>query len=318
MAHFNAINESRFKYSHDISYLPVHGLAGILKKEKVTMRFRYLNGKQVSFHKAMNYLYRPIEMDGMSTYQYYSGTEFILISRAQEEYFEYTEDHLFHKTEAVIHRTRQAIPTFPWNYLYSTRSFIRSILDSVDKNATDHESKQEYAFRFMLLFVPFRTRKDIQVDGSYQKAFQIAHKEGRISEEMIQVAENIQTIHNSLASGIPENSLTAKTVLLEAADFDDTKPDEDESYENILAGIGEMFSTLTAGNGLKQDSDTFDLKFGNIRTESAAVPNTDLESIIEFSNSTGKKKKTGRKTDAATYRFSQTKRKLDTLALETM
>ena len=106
MAHFNAINESRFKYSHDISYLPVHGLAGILKKEKVTMRFRYLNGKQVSFHKGVNYLYRPIKMEELPTYEYSLETEFTLISKANQDHFEYTEDHLFHKTEAVIYRKK--------------------------------------------------------------------------------------------------------------------------------------------------------------------------------------------------------------------
>jgi hypothetical protein len=37
----------------------------------------------------------------------------------------------------------------------------------------------------------------------------------QISEEMIQIAENIRTLHNSLASDIVENSLSAKTVLLD-------------------------------------------------------------------------------------------------------
>jgi hypothetical protein len=318
MAHFNAINESRFKYSHDISYLPVHGLAGILKKEKVTMRFRKIKGKQVSFHKGINYLYRPIEMEELPTYRYYSETEFKLISKANEEYFEYTEDHLFHKTEAVIYRKRNAIPIFPWNYLSSTNSFNGSILDPVDKNATDHEKKEEYAFRFLLLFIPFRTREDIQVDGSYQKALRIAHENNRISVEMIQIAENIQTIHNSLASGIPENSLTAKTVLLEAADFDNTKPKEDDSYEDLLAGIGEMFSTLTTGHGLKQDSKTFDIKFGNRQPVTTSVPTTELETIIEFTEDVGNKKKRRQNTKEGVDRFSQTKEVLNTLALTTL
>jgi hypothetical protein len=37
---------------------------------------------------------------------------------------------------------------------------------------------------------------------------------------MIQIAENIQTLHNSLLSGIPENSLSAKTFLTETTDFE--------------------------------------------------------------------------------------------------
>ena len=260
-------------------------------------------------------------MEELGTFEYYSETEFMLISKAiqaNQDHFEYKEDHLFHKTEAVIYRKRKAIPTFPWNYLCSTSSFIGSILDPVDKNATDHEKKEEYAFRFMLLFLPFRTQQDIQVDGSYQKALQIAHEEKRISEEMIQIAENIQTIHNSLASGIPENPLTAETVLLESADFDNTKAKEDDSYEDLLAGIGEMFSTLTTGHGLKKDSKTFDIKFGNRQTEMTTATKPDLETIIEFSNVDGKKRGNGKDTNAANYRYCQTKKFLNTLALETI
>ena len=257
-------------------------------------------------------------MEKLPTYLYYSETEFILISKANNDYYEYTEDHLFRKTEAVIYRKRKAIPIFPWNYLSSTSSFVGFILDPIDKNATDHEKKEEYAFRFMLLFMPFRTREDIQVDGSYQKALQIAHQEKKISEEMIQIAENIQTIHNSLASGIPENSLTATTVLLEAADFDDTKPKEDDSYENILAGVGEMFSTLTTGNGLIQDSKTFDIKFGNRQMETTTVPTSELKSIIEFNDAVGNNKKRRNKTNGEASRYCQTKEYLNTLALTTV
>ncbi len=52
------------------------------------------------------------------------------------------------------------------------------------------------------------------MDECYQGALQRAYQKGRISEEMIQIAENIQTLHNSLASDIVENLLSAKTVLL--------------------------------------------------------------------------------------------------------
>jgi hypothetical protein len=40
------------------------------------------------------------------------------------------------------------------------------------------------------------------MDECYQGALQRAYQKGRISEEMIQIAENIQTLHNSLASDI--------------------------------------------------------------------------------------------------------------------
>ena len=54
------------------------------------------------------------------------------------------------------------------------------------------------------------------MDGCYQKGFQKAHREGQITNEMIWIAENIQTIHNSLASGIPKNTLANRANLAEA------------------------------------------------------------------------------------------------------
>jgi hypothetical protein len=118
MAHYNAINGSRFKLSLDRSYLPVHhGLEGTLKGTNVVMTFKNLNGKPVVFrHKAFNYLYRPAHMEQMPIYKFYSETKFVNISEARKAgtgYFEYTEKHIFHKSKGVVYRITDAVPTFP-------------------------------------------------------------------------------------------------------------------------------------------------------------------------------------------------------------
>jgi hypothetical protein len=143
--------------------------------------------------------------------------------------------HIFHKSKGVVYRTTDGVPTFSWNWL-------GSILHPANKDATDHQKKEEYAFRFMLLFVPFRSREDLEPDGGfYQNALQKAQEDGRITNDMIEIAEIIQTIHNSLASRLPENSLSAETkltetVALENANGDDD--DDDDDYEDLLASIG--------------------------------------------------------------------------------
>jgi hypothetical protein len=59
------------------------------------------------------------------------------------------------------------------------------------------------------------------------ETFQDGGERGIISEEMIDIAGNIQAIQNSIESGIPPTTLTADTVLVEADDFeDDTGKDE--------------------------------------------------------------------------------------------
>jgi hypothetical protein len=97
-----------------------------------------------------------------------------------------------------VYRTTDTVPTFSWTWLGSTKSFLNSILHPANKDATDHQKKEEYSFRFMLLFVPFQSREDLQPDGGfYQNALQKAHEDGRITNDMIEIADNIQTIHNS-------------------------------------------------------------------------------------------------------------------------
>jgi hypothetical protein len=159
-------------------------------------------------------------------------------------------------------------------------------LNTIDEDASDHHKKEEYAFRFLLLFVPFRSKEDLETDECYQGALQRAHQKGRISEEMIQIAENIQTLHNSLASDIVENSLSVKNVLSEDSDFEITsEEDDDDNYENVLAGIGELYSTLTNVDGLKEDSISLDPKFGMSQDKEPLEAIQDLESVIEYSNS---------------------------------
>jgi hypothetical protein len=325
MAHYNAINESRFTFSHSNSYLPVHGLEGIIKEENVIMRFRNLKGQQIGFHKAMNYLYRPREMEDMPAYEFYSDTEFINISKARKdgiEYFEYTENHAFNETEAVVYRkttgAASAVPSFPWNWLGSTKSFQTSLLSPLNVDTPDHKKKEEYAFRFMLLFVPFRSKEDlVGTDGSHQKTFQRAFNEGKISDGMIQIAENIQTIHNSLSSSITENTLSAETALVETCDFEKSNEDDDkENYEDLLATIGELFVTLTNGDGLKEDSKSLDLKFGNKQMETSSRSNLELETVIEYSNLSDNHGDSQQQSYPQ-QRFCSTTNNLNTLAMRT-
>jgi hypothetical protein len=273
MAHYNAINGSRFKFSFDRSYLPVHGLEGILKGTSVVMTFKKLNGKSVSFHKAFNYLYRPVHMEQMPIYKFYSETKFVNISEARKAgmgYFEYTEKHIFHKSEGVVYRITDAVPTFPWTWLGSAKSFLTSILHPANK--------------VMLLFVPFRWREDLQPDGGfYQNALQKAHEDARITNDMIEIAENIQTIHNSLALRISKNSLSAETKLTETGAFENANGDDvddNDDYKDLLASLGDLFLTLKNGDGLNADSECLDIQFGNKQMEATSLSTRELENAI--------------------------------------
>jgi hypothetical protein len=59
--------------------------------------------------------------------------------------------------------------------------------------------------------------------------------------------------------------------------------DEEETYEDLMAGIGELFVNLTYGNGLAEDTKTLHVHFGSKETEERIIPNTELEVVFEES-----------------------------------
>ena len=109
MGHFIAKRMSRFWYSHDSFNMPTYGVLQLLNEENMIMKFRNVGGKQVTFHQAMNYLYRPEEMEHSAMYKYYMETEFTSLKAAEKtdtQCFEFTEDHPFHNLSLKPLRSR--------------------------------------------------------------------------------------------------------------------------------------------------------------------------------------------------------------------
>jgi hypothetical protein len=263
MAHFMAKRSSRFWYSHDSFHMPCYGALQMLNEEKMIMRYRNVGGKQVTFHQAMNYLYRPKEMENSSMYQYYSETEFTSLSEATKmkwDSFEFTEEHPFHNYDAVIYRLQKerqdCVPVFSWKFIGSTKKFERSMMEEVLLTDPQYRQKEEYAKRFMIVFLPFRRIEDLMEGGSYQCAFQTAYKEEGFSSEMIEIANNIQAIQNSIDSAIPENCLSSRTSLPEADEFESNADEDAMGYEDLLSSIGDMFA---APEGVRLGADSTQL-----------------------------------------------------------
>jgi hypothetical protein len=134
--------------------------------------------------------------------------------------------------------------------------------------------------------------------------------------ELSKIAEFI--FHNSLASDMVQNSLFAKTVLLETSDFEITSEDDDnDNFENVVASIRELYATLTNVDRLKEDSISLDSKFGKSQDEESSELITDLETVIEFSNSEDIRQGNYQKTSEPTERFRLTRQNLNTLAMST-
>jgi hypothetical protein len=107
-------------------------------------------------------------------------------------------------------------------------------------------------------------------------------------------------------------------VLLETSDFKITsEEDDDDNYKNVLAGIRELYATLTNVDGLKEDLISLDPKFGKSQDEESSEVTQDLESVIESRNSKDIRQGNPGKTAEPAERFRPMHQNLNTLALST-
>ena len=249
-------------------------------------------------HKALNYLYRPLDMEDMCLYEFFQKMAFVPRRHAEaegREYFEFLDEYACSSIEVAVYRDTAAIPAFAWTFLESTASFQTSILDTVDKRQPDYLAKEQYAKKFMILFLPLRPGEDLKVDGSHQKALQLALQEGRIPDEMLEIANNIQNIHNSLNSELVDDPLLSVTHLEEAEECTpaNKEDDEDPNFAACLDSIGDYFASTEQGSAnLTEDATELNPRTvwkdpAGAETATMATPEEDpdpsvMESVICF------------------------------------
>ena len=325
MAHYMAKNNSRFMYSHDDFYMPVHGVLQMLTDQSMIMKFRRINGTQVAYHSAMDYLYRPLAMENMPMYQFYRDMEFTSLREAKaskKEYFEYTEKHPCGSADVVVYRKKLCVPVFGWTWIGCTKDFYTSLLTESKKTDPDYQIKEDYAKRFMVVFMPIRKLEDLKKEGSYQVALQAAHAEGLCTEEMLEVADNIQTIQSSIDAGMPENPLTADTELVEADDFQAEDPNSDQS--DLLASIAELFASESGERRLTEETTAVNPSFSKSQlqenrfipdSEPVLVQPTPLWTVLEEPQDAGEEIETELDEDRTT-RWRTTTSELNTLFMQ--
>ena len=106
-------------------------------------------------------------------------------TREDREYFEFTENHTCAKTDVAVYLSKICVPMFPWNWIGSTKAFATSIFHPVPIANRDYKMREEYAFKFMLLFLPFRNHSDLLQDGSYQLKLVTEERNVKLSAEML-------------------------------------------------------------------------------------------------------------------------------------
>jgi len=256
----------------------------MLEGKRMIMKFRSVRGQQVPFHKAMHHLHRPKDLEDKCLCELWRDVEFKPASSITEgeEHFDFIKDHPLHMREVVVHRKHPCVPVFAWNWLSHTGKFHDSVLHPTTPGGRDHHEREEHCKRFMMLFFPFRKLEDLLLEGSHQKALAKAIHEGRVEKQMMEIANNIQDIHNSLQSELVDDPLVCQTIMEEGESSEELEDPDECNCQDLLDSIGECFASTSRGPPLKDDATTLNPTFISQEHESGkkAFPQTNTDKIV--------------------------------------
>lgn len=244
MAHYLALKKSRFRFLHSSVSIPVTNTDSWLLDEASSGTFRSVGGKPVWTHKAMNYLYRPADLQQWTFFEFFQKTEVMPIALAEKKYAKvhrFTPEHPLFSCYAIAEMPDFLIGYFPWHWLGSTSDFGGSLLDPAlpDKSSTFFKKREIYCRRFLTLFKPFQEFKEILGGhATYQEAFRAFAPS--IKPAMKDYANNIQDIHNSLRVEMPLDELSSNMEL----DFPDEGEFEEMEDKGTYANSLELQATL--------------------------------------------------------------------------
>lgn len=291
MAHYMAMHGSRFSFSHDTCHFPIYGIDGILQEKDTVMNFRRgVDGKQIPFHRAMHFLFRPRAMENMCSYEFFQKMEFVSRTAAKREggeSFDFPEDHPCQESMVVVYRKRECVPVFPWHWLGSTAAFASTMCEESQDQEKDYAAKEEYAYKFMLLFLPFRIDADLRHKESYLRRWQLAYECGEFQAEMIIVADNIHTIYNSLSSTLPESGKLALETILDEENGAKKNIESQERNEvtDLWENIGDYFASTSGTDTMTEDAILINRTFAGKFLKGpacTAIAENDLNSVIQY------------------------------------
>ncbi len=197
----------------------------------------------------------------MCLYEFLRDTEVMGVAQAEsqgKEFYCFSDGHPLSERLCVAMRHRISVPCYSWNWLPSTRKFDTPLTSPLDKTASDFAVKEEYARRFMILFMPFRAHEDLMLDESYTKRLQAVLDVDGITEDMIRIANNIQNIGNLLESTMLHNEFPTKTEVPD----DEHVPDRDAQdgpcdVENLMKHLQQIMVPPSAPQSLTEESTSF-------------------------------------------------------------
>ena len=212
MAHLLLSQKNRFTFSHDFITLNLPHLIKWCQDDNdssLNFRLRTVVTEDGERMKVMDkfindLIYRPIETTELCIYQQLMEYEKVKIPKEKKDNDSKTILHLCeeHPSAKYIGLCKRSCPFIP---LITSTKLLPNIKDLLqEKKDCDDEHilnlRETYAQIALLLFLPFRTKEELQFEGLYWKKYQQAISNDKIWEKDLEILQNIQDVNLNCAN----------------------------------------------------------------------------------------------------------------------
>jgi hypothetical protein len=227
MAAYLIRNNSRFKMSHSLCFVPMLDLKKYLDGKEFNTTIRTGGTSKYFESSVLNYIFRPIKLKAINLFEFTRSYEVINItSKNEDDVMKFTVEHPGFKYRGVRQRYKPVLPQVS-NFHFPDAALLRGedilslevpkkadILSSnLQPYAVNNTTKREivdvmedYAKSILVLFKPLSEHEDIRLNGSYIQCFRHWMR-GLPNDEILFIdnyMQNIQNIRN--ASKLPRHS----------------------------------------------------------------------------------------------------------------
>ena len=198
----------RFKFSHEFTAIPLkHLLEWLNGEEELEFKLRKVkkeDGKYEHIHDMFinNIIYRPVELEKFGCYDMITRYDLRRMSKEKIESnnliveskktFNLVEEHPSHKCMVMSERTHFHIPCINSLNLLPNIAELHQFEETNDPNIID--MRERYAAIILLLFYPYRSQDDLELNGSYWNKYKYVIENNMLSAKSLEVCQNIQDV----------------------------------------------------------------------------------------------------------------------------
>ena len=286
---------SRFFVSSEFAWCPLRDLDNLLTRSILTATLKTVSNTSFFENAALHYLCRPYELEDVDVASFYTKYEVRYIGRkknkASDDNKEDDDIIPFENTTYYSHpsfkpktarmsqgvRPRETpciLKLHQW-YFPDSATFEGSILERTTAITSETE---KYSRLVLMLFLPFRSEKDLSLHGSHTAKLRHCVQKGHVPQFAFEYLQNVQDARsNALRYPAAEDELARKTVPFQPLDdglpLSDSEEEEDDCEGDDLPAhlIDDIIDNIfLSPDGLDDDSaNPSNLDFSPLREKGA-------------------------------------------------